>query len=61
MSTTFNSIKRGLLEAIEHAQGRAHILEQAGIVFDAAVEPGKLRVVAGCLHLVTLRDTIAHD
>ena len=23
MSTTFNNIKRGLLEAIEHAQGRA--------------------------------------
>ena len=23
MSTTFNSIKRGLLEAIEHAEGRA--------------------------------------
>jgi integrase len=24
----------------------AHILEQAGVTFDAAVEPGKLRVVA---------------
>ena len=32
---------RPYLEKIE-----AHILEQAGIVFDAAVEPGKLRVVA---------------
>ena len=33
---------RPYLERIE-----AHILEQAGIQFDAAVEPGKLRVVAG--------------
>ena len=33
---------RPYLEKIE-----AHILERAGIVFDAAVEPGKLRVVAG--------------
>lgn len=33
---------RPYLEKIE-----AHILEQAGIVFDAAVEPGKLRVVNG--------------
>jgi integrase len=33
---------RPFLEKIE-----AHILEQAGIVFDAKAEPGKLRVVAG--------------
>jgi integrase len=33
---------RPYLERIE-----AHILEQAGIVFDAKAEPGKLRVVAG--------------
>ena len=33
---------RPYLEKIE-----AHILEQAGVTFDAAVEPGKLRVVAG--------------
>ena len=33
---------RPFLERIE-----AHILEQAGIKFDAALEPGKLRVVAG--------------
>ena len=32
---------RPYLEKIE-----AHILEQAGVTFDAAVEPGKLRVVA---------------
>ena len=29
------------------AQIEAHILQQAGIVFDAAAEPGKLRVVNG--------------
>jgi len=29
------------------AKIEAHILEQAGVQFDAAVEPGKLRVVAG--------------
>jgi hypothetical protein len=28
------------------AKIEAHILEQAGIVFDAALEPGKLRVVS---------------
>ena len=33
---------RPYLEKIE-----AHILEQAGVTFDAAIEPGKLRVVAG--------------
>ena len=33
---------RPYLETIE-----AHILEQAGVTFDAAQEPGKLRVVAG--------------
>ena len=33
---------RPYLEKIE-----VHILEQAGVTFDAAVEPGKLRVVAG--------------
>ena len=33
---------RPYIEKIE-----AHVLEQAGITFDAAVEPGKLRVVAG--------------
>jgi len=31
------------------AKIEAHILEQAGVQFDAAVEPGKLRVVAGGL------------
>ena len=33
---------RPYLEQIE-----AHILERAGIVFDATAEPGKLRVVTG--------------
>jgi integrase len=33
---------RPYLETIE-----AHMLQQAGVAFDAAVEPGKLRVVAG--------------
>ena len=35
------------LLALHHEKIEAWILEQAGIVFDAAVEPGKLRVVAG--------------
>ena len=30
-----------------HERIEAHILQQAGVKFDAAVEPGKLRVVAG--------------
>jgi hypothetical protein len=29
------------------AQIEAHILQQAGIAFDAKAEPGKLRIVAG--------------
>lgn len=29
------------------AQIEAHTLQQAGIVFDATTEPGKLRVVVG--------------
>lgn len=33
---------RPFLERIE-----AHILQQAGVTFDATAEPGKLRVVAG--------------
>ena len=31
---------------VHHEKIEAWILEQAGIVFDAAAEPGKLRVVA---------------
>jgi integrase len=32
---------------VHHEKIEAWILEQAGIVFDATAEPGKLRVVAG--------------
>ncbi len=35
------------LLALHHEKIEAWILEQAGIEFDAAVETGKLRVVAG--------------
>ena len=43
-----NYIRRPLdLLRVHHEKIEAWILEQAGIVFDANVEPGKLRVVAG--------------
>ena len=32
---------------VHHERIEAWILEQAGIVFDAKADPGKLRVVAG--------------
>jgi integrase len=35
------------LLALHHNKIEAWILEQAGIVFDAEAEPGKLRVVTG--------------
>jgi integrase len=48
-SAVAESYRPRSLDALRPYSARieAHILEQAGIQFDAAVEPGKLRVVAG--------------